>query len=193
MCSLSNRKVWDFLSIHHQDRSCCCTCNMKTARLSSCVCLCVAQDFLVLYRYFSAGTDITLVFGCFQLAILLVGFLYQFWCTSFRKLFLATCESWNVGMPCNRLQKVLMKEKIIEAPLSLFLQFLSFTLYLFNVFLFGPWMPTFWLKFWYCLICGTKNWGISLLYIWMEAYFHCVSPCFRASLASPIAFTSPDT
>ena len=61
--------------------------------------------------------------------------------------------------------------------------------YLFSVFLFGPWMPTFW----YCLIFGTKIWGISLLYIWMEAYFHCLSPCFRASLASPIAFTSPDT
>ena len=85
----------------------------------------ISSDFLVLYRYFSAGTDISVIFGCCQLAILLVGFLYQFWCTSFRKLFLATCESWNVGMPCNRLQKVLMREKTIEAPLSLFLQYFS--------------------------------------------------------------------
>jgi len=85
----------------------------------------ISSDFFVLCNYFSAGTEISDIFGCCQLGILLVGFLYQFWCTSFRKLFLATCESWNVGMPCNRLQKVLMKEKTIEAPLSLFLQYFS--------------------------------------------------------------------
>ena len=91
--------------------------------------LCVTQDFFVLFGYLSAGTPISLTFGYCQLAILLVGSLYQFWCMSFRKLFLATCESWNVGMPCNRLQKLLMREKVVEAPLSLFLQFLSSMLF----------------------------------------------------------------
>jgi len=85
----------------------------------------ISSDFFVLWRYFYIGTRSSVIFGYCQLAILLVGFLYQFWGTSFRKLFLATCESWKVGMPCNRLQKVLMREKVFEAPLSLFLQFFS--------------------------------------------------------------------
>ena len=160
--------------------------------------LCATQDFFVLYGYFSAGIPITLVFGCCQIAILLAGSLYQFWGTSFRQVFVATCESWNVGMPCNRLQKVLMREKVFEAPLSLFLQFLEISLLLFKFRFFfwvGPCMPIFqksWLSF-ALIFFGTKIWGFFLPFIWKEAYFHCLSRCFRASLASPMASTSPDT
>lgn len=43
-------------------------------------------------------------------------------CQSFRKII---AESFNVGLPCNTLQRMFLEEKTFEAPLSLFVQLLE--------------------------------------------------------------------
>lgn len=64
-------------------------------------------------------------FAAVQLVIFMAsGFLQmrQTNCQSFRKII---AESFNVGLPCNTLQRMFLQEKTFEAPLSLFVQFFS--------------------------------------------------------------------
>jgi len=50
-------------------------------------------------------------------------------CQSFRKII---AESFNVGLPCNTLQRMFLEEKTFEAPLSLFVQLPESGLFLSN-------------------------------------------------------------
>ena len=80
----------------------------------------IVADIVCLFQYYYLEE---FVFGCCQLAILVVSTIYQLW--GARVAAEQVSLSWKEGMACNGLQKALLKEKTFEAPLSLLLQFYS--------------------------------------------------------------------
>ena len=57
-----------------------------------------------------------------QGTLFIVSSILQFRNTGCKKLARLSLESWNMGLPCNELQRLLVEEKTFEAPLSLFIQ-----------------------------------------------------------------------
>lgn len=62
-------------------------------------------------------------FAACQGVIFIVSGILQLKSIGYRKFAPIILESWNIGLPCNDLQRILVEEKTFEAPLSLFVQF----------------------------------------------------------------------
>jgi len=64
-------------------------------------------------------------FAACQGVIFIVSGILQLKSIGYHKFARIILESWNIGLPCNDLQRILVEEKTFEAPLSLFVQYLA--------------------------------------------------------------------